>query len=122
MGYVLGFMARSPELIRHVVLMSICSAVGQLFIFHTIKQFGPLVFATIQTVRQFLSVVLSIVLFAHPVNPGMCFGILVVFVSLGAQIADKARQGPDCGANGHGRKMGADEPQRSERRRRGGTP
>tara|TARA_B100000780_G_C20715572_1_gene284481 strand:+ start:52 stop:210 length:159 start_codon:yes stop_codon:yes gene_type:complete len=26
--------------------------VGQLFIFYTIKRYGPLVFATIQTVRQ----------------------------------------------------------------------
>ena len=30
-----------------------------------IKRFGPLVFATIQTVRQFLSVVLSILFFNH---------------------------------------------------------
>ena len=122
LGPVLAYTSANPGIVPHMLIMAICSAVGQLFIFYTIKQFGPLAFATIQTVRQFLSVVLSIVLFAHPVNPGMCFGILVVFVSLGAQIADKARQGPDCGANGHGRKMGADEPQRSERRRRGGTP
>jgi len=42
--------------------------VGQLFIFYTIKRYGPLVFATIQTVRQLLSIVLSILFFAHPLN------------------------------------------------------
>ena len=41
---------------------------GQLFIFYTIKRYGPLVFATIQTVRQLLSIVLSILFFAHPLN------------------------------------------------------
>ena len=90
-AYVARFVATAPELMRHVVLMAICSAIGQLFIFHTIKAYGPLVFATIQTVRQFLSVVLSLVLFAHPVNGAQCVGILLVFASLGAQIGMKAR-------------------------------
>lgn len=89
--YVARFVAAAPELMRHVVLMAICSAVGQLFIFHTIKAYGPLVFATIQTVRQFLSVVLSLVLFAHPVNGAQCAGIVLVFAALGGQIALKAR-------------------------------
>ena len=35
----------------HIGLMAVCSAVGQLFIFYTIKTYGPLVFATIQTAR-----------------------------------------------------------------------
>lgn len=30
------------------IVQAVCSAIGQLFIFHTIKRFGPLVFATIQ--------------------------------------------------------------------------
>ena len=42
----------------------------QLFIFHTIKKYGPLVFATIQTVRQLLSIVLSIIFFGHEVCSG----------------------------------------------------
>ena len=41
---------------------------GQLFIFYTIKRYGPLIFATIQTVRQLLSIVLSILFFGHPIN------------------------------------------------------
>ena len=61
LAYVSAFVSDSPELARHIFLMAVCSAIGQLFIFTTIKRFGPLVFATIQTVRQFLSVVLSIV-------------------------------------------------------------
>ena len=79
----------NPGVLPHIFTMAVCSAVGQLFIFHTIKRFGPLVFATIQTVRQFLSVVLSIVFFAHPLNKMEAVGIAMVFVALGTQIAAK---------------------------------
>lgn len=50
LSYVSEFLAASPEICTHIFLMAVCSAVGQLFIFYTIKEFGPLVFATIQTV------------------------------------------------------------------------
>jgi len=89
-GYVSNFIATSPEICWHIFLMAVCSAIGQLFIFYTIKAFGPLVFATIQTVRQFLSVILSIAIFAHPINAGECAGIFVVFITLSSQIALKA--------------------------------
>ena len=85
------YFERNPSILPHMFLMAVCSAVGQLFIFHTIKRFGPLVFATIQTVRQFLSVVLSIVFFAHPLNTMEAVGIAIVFLALGAQIFEKWR-------------------------------
>ena len=88
---VLAYFERNPSILLHVFVMAVCSAVGQLFIFHTIKRFGPLVFATIQTVRQFLSVVLSIIFFAHPLNSMEAVGIAIVFVALGAQILEKWR-------------------------------
>jgi len=69
--------------------MSVCSAVGQLFIFYTIKNYGPLVFATIQTVRQLLSILLSIIFFNHPVNTMEAVGISLVFSALGGQILHK---------------------------------
>ena len=86
---VLRYFEHNPSILPHMFLMAVCSAVGQLFIFHTIKRFGPLVFATIQTVRQFLSVVLSIVFFAHPLNAMEAVGIAIVFLALGAEIASK---------------------------------
>merc|ERR1711920_374227 len=86
---VWNYMVANPTILTHMFIMSVCSAVGQLFIFHTIKQYGPLVFATIQTVRQLLSIVLSILFFAHPVNQMEALGIGIVFVALGAQIFQK---------------------------------
>ena len=83
---VWAFVTTNPSILLHIGVMAICSAVGQLFIFYTIKRFGPLVFATIQTVRQLLSIVLSILLFSHPVNSQMMSGVALVFAALGGQI------------------------------------
>ena len=41
-------------------------AVGQLFIFFTIKKFGPIVFTIMMTIRQMLSMVFSCILYGHP--------------------------------------------------------
>jgi adenosine 3'-phospho 5'-phosphosulfate transporter B2 len=43
---------------------------GALFISYTIKTFGALIFATIMTTRQFLSILLSCFLFLHPLSFG----------------------------------------------------
>lgn len=88
---VLDYFEHNPSILPHMFLMAVCSAIGQLFIFHTIKRFGPLVFATIQTVRQFLSVVLSIIFFNHPLNMMEAVGIGIVFLALGGQIVHKWR-------------------------------
>jgi len=86
---VVRFISANPEIVYHISIMAICSAVGQLFIFYTIKTYGPLVFATIQTVRQLLSIVLSILFFAHPLNAMEVVGIGIVFATLAAQIFSK---------------------------------
>jgi adenosine 3'-phospho 5'-phosphosulfate transporter B2 len=84
-----AYLIANPSICVHMLIMAICSGIGQLFIFYTIKEYGPLVFATIQTVRQFLSVVLSIVFFAHPINAMEALGIAIVFLALGGQIGQK---------------------------------
>ena len=42
--------------------------IGNCFIFYTIMHFGPLAFATIATVRQLLSIIVSINTFQHDIN------------------------------------------------------
>ena len=46
-------------------------------------------FATIQTVRQLLSIVLSILFFSHPINAMESLGIGLVFSTLAFQIFTK---------------------------------
>jgi len=87
---VASFLASNPTIHMHIMIMSICSATGQLFIFFTIKEFGPLVFATIQTTRQLLSICLSIFMFSHPINNMEILGITLVFVALAVQTLHKS--------------------------------
>merc|ERR1712070_190940 len=83
---------QNPGILPHILTMSVCSAIGQLFIFHTIKKYGPLVFATIQTVRQLLSIILSILFFGHPINAMEGLGITIVFLALSTQTGYKWQQ------------------------------
>ena len=48
----LQFAVHHPQFVMHCVVLSISSAVGQLFIFYTIATFGPVVFTIIMTLRQ----------------------------------------------------------------------
>lgn len=48
---------------------------GQLCIVHTIKAFGPLAVAAVMTTRQFLSVLLSCAIFAHPLTGGQWYAL-----------------------------------------------
>ena len=61
----LAFMQQNPDAMLHVCLLSLTSATGQLCIYYTIKRFGPVVFTTIMTTRQMLSMVLSCLLYGH---------------------------------------------------------
>lgn len=45
-----------------------CAGAGQLCIVHTIRSFGALLFATVMTTRQFVSILLSCIVFWHPLS------------------------------------------------------
>ncbi|KAK2190658.1 hypothetical protein NP493_72g04056 [Ridgeia piscesae] len=77
-----AFMGRQSKFIFDVVLLSICSATGQLFIFYTISQFGAVVFTIIMTTRQALAILLSCIVFLHPVTAVGILGVLVVFMAV----------------------------------------
>ena len=83
-GFVesMEFMARHSEFLMHSVLLSICSACGQLFIFYTIGQFGAVTFTIIMTVRQGLAILLSCIIYSHPVTVIGVFGVLIVFAAI----------------------------------------
>ena len=77
-----AFMGRQSVFIFDVMMLSICSATGQLFIFYTIAQFGAVVFTIIMTTRQALAILLSCIIFLHPVTAVGILGILVVFLAV----------------------------------------
>jgi adenosine 3'-phospho 5'-phosphosulfate transporter B2 len=67
------FVARHPLALGYILLLSLVSTAVQLFIFYTIQQYGALHFALIMTLRQFLSIVLSCLVFNHDLSsPQWC--------------------------------------------------
>ncbi|XP_007545628.1 adenosine 3'-phospho 5'-phosphosulfate transporter 1 isoform X1 [Poecilia formosa] len=87
----LAFMTRHSEFAFHAVLLSVCSACGQLFIFYTISQFGAAIFTIIMTLRQAFAILLSCFLYGHSVTIVGGFGVAVVFVALFLRVYARSR-------------------------------
>ncbi|KAL3823589.1 hypothetical protein ACHAXA_005570 [Cyclostephanos tholiformis] len=85
-----AFISRHSEIQIHFFLFSICSTVGQLFIFYTIKNFGAVVFAIIMTARVLISIALSVTLYKHKVTSTGFFGLVVVVSAVCYRIKKKA--------------------------------
>ena len=75
----LAFISENPEALLDNVTIAITSATGQLFIYYTIRKFGPVVFTIIMTTRQIFSMVLSAVSFGHEMGPMAYVGTTIVF-------------------------------------------
>lgn len=84
-GHAIAFAQRHPVFLYHVAWQALTSAVGQLFIFKTISEFGPVVFTTITTFRQALSILLSCILYSHSVSLWGLFGLVVAFSAIFGQ-------------------------------------
>ena len=86
---VLEFLRANPIAFRYNIITAITSASGQLCIFYTIKEFGPIVFTIIMTTRQMFSICISAVVFGHSISAKAFLGAVVVFSVLFYQIRRK---------------------------------
>lgn len=73
------FVERFPQLYSRLILLTLTSAVGQIFIFYTIVDFGPLMCAIITTVRKFFTVLCSVFLFGTEISIRQWSAATVVF-------------------------------------------
>lgn len=64
------------------VLLSICSATGQLFVFYTISQFGPVTFVIMMTIRQAVAILLSCLIYSHSMSSIGGLGIIIIFAAI----------------------------------------
>jgi solute carrier family 35 (adenosine 3'-phospho 5'-phosphosulfate transporter), member B2 len=89
------FLLVNPVAFKYNVITAITSASGQLCIFYTIKEFGPIVFTIIMTTRQMFSICISAALFNHEISMKAAFGAILVFSVIFYQIRRKylARHG-----------------------------
>lgn len=75
-----AFILSDKTALLHMSVLSVTSATGQLFIFYTLKEFGPVTFAIIMTTRQILSLFFSLLLFGHSISMVGWISIVAVFV------------------------------------------
>nr|CAG4651791.1 EOG090X05CU [Triops cancriformis] len=80
--YSIHFAFQYPLFIWDCLITALTSATGQLFIFYTIAKFGPVIFTIIMTVRQGLSVLLSCIVYNHPLAPVGAVGVAIVFFAI----------------------------------------
>lgn len=88
---VFEFLQVNPTALRYNIITAITSASGQLCIFYTIKEFGPIVFTVIMTTRQMFSICLSSLLFNHTIRSQAAIGAALVFGVLFNQTYRKYR-------------------------------
>jgi len=76
------FSIKHPDFFMNSFLLSMASTLGQLVILITIKEFGALFFATVMTVRQVISIILSCLIYFHPLTYGQWLSSALVFGTL----------------------------------------
>ena len=87
----LEFVYAHSEIHWHFFMFSICSTIGQLFIFYTIKNFGAVVFTLIMTTRILLSIALSVLTYGHQVTGVGFLGLMLVLGAVLYRIKRKAQ-------------------------------
>ncbi|XP_053679729.1 adenosine 3'-phospho 5'-phosphosulfate transporter 1 [Anopheles nili] len=78
----LVFAVDHPKFVVDCVVLSISSAIGQLFIFYTIATFGAVVFTIIMTLRQAIAILLSCLIYQHRISSLGVIGVLIVFLAI----------------------------------------
>lgn len=90
----LEFVYNHPRMYLHLIVFCVCSTVGQLFIFYTVKNFGAVVFSIIMAIRILSSTLLSCFVYSHPMTELGFIGFLIVFGGLGYRIRQKTHGKP----------------------------
>eukprot|EP00526_Cylindrotheca_closterium_P017192 CAMPEP_0113614556 /NCGR_PEP_ID=MMETSP0017_2-20120614/7231_1 /TAXON_ID=2856 /ORGANISM="Cylindrotheca closterium" /LENGTH=308 /DNA_ID=CAMNT_0000523735 /DNA_START=122 /DNA_END=1048 /DNA_ORIENTATION=- /assembly_acc=CAM_ASM_000147 len=73
------FLLVNPVVLKYNIITAITSASGQLCIFYTIREFGPVIFTLIMIIRQMLSICISAAYFHHDITIKAFFGMTMVF-------------------------------------------
>ncbi|KAK2145697.1 hypothetical protein LSH36_662g02028 [Paralvinella palmiformis] len=76
------FASRFPMVIVNMLIFSVCSAVGQNFIFMTVTNFGPLTCSIFTTTRKFFTILASVIIFQNPMAFRQWIGTVCVFIGL----------------------------------------
>lgn len=84
------FCRRYPDAGLDVLLFCLCGAVGQLFIFFTIRTFGSLVNTVVCTTRKFFNILLSVLWNGNSLLPQQWLAVALVFLGLAINTLTKS--------------------------------
>lgn len=83
---IIDFMLNYEQFFMDIMKLSVLNAVGQLFIYKTIKQFRQHIPAFVIAFRKCLTVIVNILWFHHDINLQQILGISLVFVAVMWQV------------------------------------
>jgi UDP-galactose transporter B1 len=72
--------------------LSVLATTGQLSIYYIVKNFQPYLTAMITTVRKIITVMISIVLFNHHLQPLQWLSVAVVFFGVILEMMDEMKE------------------------------
>jgi adenosine 3'-phospho 5'-phosphosulfate transporter B2 len=81
-GTALAFCSNHPAFVSHAAGLSAAAVAGQFFIYSQVKEFGALVFAATMNLRQVISILVSYIMYSHPVSMLQIVGLAQVFGAL----------------------------------------
>lgn len=76
------FAKHFPSIYLNLLSIGVTSAVGQLFLFSMVSEFGPLVVSIITTTRKFFTVLGSVIIFGNTLTTRQWIGAVFVFLGL----------------------------------------
>lgn len=77
-----SFVTLYPEVITYLVAFAFVGALGQMFIFYMVAEFGPLPCSVVTTTRKFFTVLTSVIIFGNVLLPRQWLGAILVFAGL----------------------------------------
>ncbi len=88
----LAFVTRYPAVLKNIFAFAALSALGQNFIFYTVRHFSALAVTTITTTRKMFTVLLSVAVNKHQFVWQQWAGLVVVFSAISMEAVAKAQR------------------------------
>ena len=88
----LEFIQSHPGVLKDILFFSTAGAMGQLFIFDTLENFGSLTLVTVTVTRKLFTMLLSLIVYNHRLSRGQWTGVGIVFAGIGIEAYVKRKE------------------------------
>ncbi|XP_044266808.1 solute carrier family 35 member B1 homolog [Tribolium madens] len=78
----LEFAKRHPSVAVNLLILGLTQAVGQMFLYNMVSDFGPLVVSLVTTTRKFFTFLGSVIIFGNVLSGRQWLGTILVFTGL----------------------------------------